>query len=136
MTMQSSIKSFSEKTEKKMNMIAKKAIIDLCSDIISNTPVDTGRLKNNWFPSVDSPSDETTPELSPEDKKKGKKIPNKATMRLKNFVSQNYDISKVFYFTNNMPYAYRIEYEGYSGQAPEGMVRKNIIRWSKYFDRS
>lgn len=125
MTMQSSIKSFSDKTEKKMNMIAKKAIIDLCSDIISNTPVDTGRLKNNWFPSVDSPSTQETEDTG-----------DKAAQRLSGFVSQNYDISKVFYFTNNMPYAYRIEYEGYSGQAPEGMVRKNIIRWSKYFDRS
>ena len=32
--------------------------------------------------------------------------------------------------TNNMPYAYRIEFEGYSKtKAPEGMVRKNVARF-------
>lgn len=38
----------------------KAAIVGLCGDIISDTPVDTGRLKNNWFPSVDAASTETT----------------------------------------------------------------------------
>lgn len=125
MTMQESINSFSDRAEKKLNLIAEKAIIDLCSDIISDTPVDTGRLKNNWFPSVDSPSTQETQDTG-----------DKAAQRLSGFVSRNYDISKVFYFTNNMPYAYRIEFEGYSKKAPAGMVRKNIVRWSKYFDRS
>ena len=37
------------------------------------------------------------------------------------------DDVKVF-LTNNLPYAHRIEFEGHSGQAPEGMVRKNLIR--------
>lgn len=34
------------------------------------------------------------------------------------------------FFTNNLPYAERIEYDGWSRfKAPQGMVRKNVVRW-------
>lgn len=42
-------------------------------------------------------------------------------------------LGDTFYFTNNMPYAERIEFKGWSSKAPTGMVRVNIIKWSKYF---
>ena len=39
------------------------------------------------------------------------------------------DKDSVVYLTNNLPYAARIEYDGWSHtKAPEGMVRKNVIR--------
>ena len=34
----------------------------------------------------------------------------------------------VVYLTNNLPYAQRLEYEGWSKQAPAGMVRVNMAR--------
>ena len=103
----------------------KAAIVGLCGDIISDTPVDTGRLKNNWFPSVDTASAETTEQTA-----------NTARARLETAVSQGYKLDKVFYFTNNLPYAYRIEFEGWSKKAPQGMVRRNIVRWNTYFRRA
>ena len=36
-----------------------------------------------------------------------------------------------FYLTNNSPYAERIEYEGHSTQAPDGMVRINAIKFQQ-----
>lgn len=103
----------------------KAAIVGLCGDIISDTPVDTGRLKNNWFPSVDVASTETTEQTA-----------DTARARLETAVSQEYKLDKVFYFTNNLPYAYRIEFEGWSKKAPQGMVRRNIVRWNAYFRRA
>lgn len=103
----------------------KAAIVGLCGDIISDTPVDTGRLKNNWFPSVDATSTETTEQTA-----------DTARARLETAVSQEYKLDKVFYFTNNLPYAYRIEFEGWSKKAPQGMVRRNIVRWNTYFRRA
>lgn len=38
------------------------------------------------------------------------------------------------YFGNGKPYASRIEYEGYSKQAPNGMLRKNIARGGEGFN--
>lgn len=103
----------------------KTAIVGLCGDIISDTPVDTGRLKNNWFSSVDAASAETTEQTA-----------DAARARLETAVSQGYKLDKVFYFTNNLPYAYRIEFEGWSKKAPQGMVRRNIVRWNTYFRRA
>ena len=87
--------------------------------------MDTGRLKNNWFPSVDAASTETTEQTA-----------DTSRARLETAVSQEYKLDKVFYFTNNLPYAYRIEFEGWSKKAPQGMVRRNIVRWNTYFRRA
>lgn len=106
-----------------VDMIIKKVVIDLCSDIISDTPVDTGRLKNNWYPSKNTPSKETTEETKHE-----------STARMTNFVNGELKLGDTFYLTNNMPYAYRIEFEGYSKvKAPQGMVRRNVQKWERYF---
>ena len=57
-----------------------------------------------------------------------------------------FKLGDTLYFTNNLPYAEKIEFGlypspsktgktvgGYSVKSPQGMVRKNIIKWSKYF---
>ncbi|MCD8213262.1 MAG: hypothetical protein LUC34_04320, partial [Campylobacter sp.] len=114
MSFESDIAKFADKADKKLNLIAKKAIIGLCSDIIADTPVDTGRLRNNWFPSLEAASDETTEQTE-----------NEAAIRTANFVNSEFKLDKTFVFTNNMPYAYRIEFEGWSAvKAPSGMVRR------------
>lgn len=37
-------------------------------------------------------------------------------------------VGEVNYLTNNLPYISRLEYDGWSSQSPEGMVRKNMAR--------
>ena len=109
-----------------MLKIFKKSVIDLTSDIISDTPVDTGRLKNNWFPSVGAASEQTTEATA-----------NEAGDRANSFVNNQLALDKTFYFTNNLPYALRIEFEGWSKvKAPQGMVRRNAIRWKQIVKRA
>jgi hypothetical protein len=37
--------------------------------------------------------------------------------------------------SNNMPYAYRVEFDGWSHtKAPEGMLRRNVARFKRLFE--
>ncbi len=120
------IEGFSARAQEKVLKIFKKSVIDLTSDIISDTPVDTGRLKNNWFPSVGAASEQMTEATA-----------NEAGDRANSFVNNQLALDKTFYFTNNLPYAFRIEFEGWSKvKAPQGMVRRNAIRWKQIVKRA
>lgn len=120
------IEGFSARAQEKALKIFKKSVIDLTSDIISDTPVDTGRLKNNWFPSTGAASEQTTEATA-----------NETGDRSNSFVSNQLALDKTFYFTNNLPYAFRIEFEGWSKvKAPQGMVRRNAIRWKQIVKRA
>lgn len=120
------IEGFSARAQEKALKIFKKSVIDLTSDIISDTPVDTGRLKNNWFPSVGAASEQTTEATA-----------NEAGDRSNSLVNNQLTLDKTFYFTNNLPYAFRIEFEGWSKvKAPQGMVRRNAIRWKQIVKRA
>lgn len=120
------IEGFSARAQEKVLKIFKKSVIDLTSDIISDTPVDTGRLKNNWFPSVGAASEQTTEATA-----------NEAGDRAGKCAQNELTLDKTFYFTNNLPYAFRIEFEGWSKvKAPQGMVRRNAIRWKQIVKRA
>lgn len=97
----------------------KKAFIGLSTDIIMDTPVLSGRLRNNWMVSVNKGSNKTTESTS-----------NTAVSRVN---AVKFKLGDTLYLTNNLPYAERIEFKGWSNKAPAGMVRVNIIRWEKYF---
>lgn len=113
------IQAFKVKAMTQSEVKIKKAFVGLSTDIIMDTPVLSGRLKNNWFPSVNQGTNETTNETS-----------NEALNRVN---SVQFKLGDTLYLTNNLPYAKRIEFDGWSAKAPAGMVRKNILRWSKYF---
>lgn len=98
----------------------KKAFIGLSTDIIMDTPVLSGRLRNNWMTSVNKGSNETTESTS-----------NTAVNRAS---SVKFKLGDTLYLTNNLPYAPRIEFDSWSAKARGGMVRKNVIRWEKYFN--
>ena len=120
------IENFSAKAQEKALKIFKKSVIDLTSDIISDTPVDTGRLKNNWFPSAGAASEQTTEATA-----------NEAGDRVEKCAQNELALDKTFYFTNNLPYAFRIEFEGWSkAKAPQGMVGRNAIRWKQIVKRA
>ena len=108
----------------------KKAIIGLTTDIIYDTPVLSGRLRNNWIPSINQGANYSMLGVDTS-KRKSKVRPVVAETTGKVLELK---LGDTFYFTNNMPYAERIEFKGWSNKAPTGMVRKNIIRWEKYFN--
>ena len=43
-----------------------------------------------------------------------------------------YMLGEKIFISNSLPYAYRLEYEGWSKQAPEGMVRISVIEFRDF----
>lgn len=86
-----------------------------------------GRLRGNWRCSLGS-ADLTTFE-DDGGKKYVKNFPGLGEVLGEvNATSQQADRNKVLWLSNSLPYVYRIEYEGWSSQAPAGMVRRNVTR--------
>ncbi len=92
--------------------------VELFKSVVMNTPVDTGRARGNWQMSPNVPKSNTTDRLSPS---------------FSTVISQEMNnvgkLGDSVHMTNNLPYIQRLEY-GYSGKAPEGMVRKSVERIS------
>ena len=105
-----------------MSDLNKAIVLKLFSAVIADTPVLEGRLRGNWVLTSENPA---IGEVEIEDP-----TGTKTTQKVMDFV-RGLDGEKDFdlYLTNNLPYAYRIEYGGHSKvKAPAGMVRKNVIR--------
>ena len=97
------------------------ATVGVFSQILTKTPVDTGRAKGNWIPSVGSPV-ETERDL---DDKSGAA----GLAEIKTTVPEK--AGKVVYLSNNLPYIRRLE-EGWSPQAsPGAMVRLSVNDFPK-----
>lgn len=100
------------------------------TNIVQETPVDEGRARNNWFLSVSTPSSATTTS-----KAKGLG----AIRQLRSMPKRV--LNRKIYYSNNLPYISKLEYGGYgsnspsgktangfSKQAPNGWVRKTLIK--------
>lgn len=101
-----------------------RVLLALFRDIIRGSPVDTGRFRHNWNTNLE------TPDLNSVDHGPDKEnYPNTALSQAQATLA-NAEGDEVIYFTNNLPYAYALEH-GWSGQAPNGMVRVNVARFKK-----
>lgn len=107
--------------------VVKKTVLKLSEKIVTRTPVGNpglwesnapsgyagGRARNNWFPSFGDPSNESTESTANESLSRVLSILNRVP-------------GSVFFLTNNLPYIRRLEYDGWSTQAPRGMVRVTL----------
>jgi hypothetical protein len=110
------VSKFIDKTSKTADAEVRKICLDLLTGIVLKTPVDTGRARANWFTSINSPSANVTVSTDPSGSStisSGLSAISKAT-------------GNVLWITNNLPYIYRLEFEGWSKQAPAGMVRVTV----------
>lgn len=114
------IKNFTKTSIKKADTIPKIATIELFGSIIKDTPVLDGYLRGGWRASFGAPdlSGFNTADTS-----------GGTTQSAMTVTVNSANLGDTLYFSNPLPYGPRIEYEGYSGKAPEGMVRKNIARF-------
>lgn len=111
------IESFALKVNTATEKVIRAVVIELFSSVIADTPVDTGRARGNWQTRVNTPATDEINRLDPSGFK------SMAEARAANF-----KLGDVVYLTNNLPYINRLEFEGHSKQAPNGMVRKNVAR--------
>lgn len=130
MSLSLDLAKFAAKAGGNADKVVRKVCLDLTRDVVLGTPVDTGRARANWFASLDAPSGRTIEY----DKDSGSNIKAPDESAGSEFAVANaQDVAfkasgHVFYLTNNLPYIYRLEYMGWSQQAPTGWVRAAVER--------
>ncbi len=130
---------FARKTLERADRLIRIVGIKTFSAVIRDTPVGDpdlwqstsplkgyvgGRLRGNWRCSLSMPdtsSDQSTDR-------------NAAYPRVESTCALA-DRGSVLWLSNSLPYAYRIEYDGWSSQAPVGMVRRNTTRFQNIISR-
>ncbi|KIC12861.1 hypothetical protein RA19_00180 [Leisingera sp. ANG-M1] len=115
------IAAFAEKTEHKMDLAFRKIALGMFSQVIMNTPVDSGRARANWQVAIGSVPDGV---LTLEDKS------GSATISAADASAAGLKAGDVIYLANNLPYIQRLE-DGYSGQAPAGMVGLTVQQFQQ-----
>lgn len=122
------LEAFRLKVEDVSENIVRQSILDLFTSIVLQTPVDRGVLRNGWYVTFEQRSTQTPTRGAPA---------GNAPIERARSIMQSYDFTvNTVYFTNNLPYAQRIEFDGHSAQAPQGMVRINTARWNQIVENN
>lgn len=115
MSFSDDLNRIAKKTNSSLDQVRRAVILELFSSVIKDSPVDTGRFKGNWQTTIGNAA---TGNIG---------IRGESTAISE--ISRNLgELGSVVFMANNLPYSHRLEYDGWSGQAPNGMVRKNMIR--------
>lgn len=123
MSFSAQIEKFGKDASARVQQVRRGVVLKLFSAVILDTPVDTGRLRGNWQVSANQP---VKNEIDREDKS------GRAPIAEVERAAKESDGDTPLFLSNNLPYAGRIEFEGYSHtKAPEGMVRRNVARFGR-----
>ena len=135
------VAAWSKKTGEDVGDIVIASVTDLSRRIIQRTPVGNpdlwasppppgytgGQAKGNWFASIGAPSHQVDFSI----KAKNAARPMKRDEHIRQNAAGN-----IYYLTNNLPYIRRIEYEGWSSQAPQGMVRVSVAEFNRSIEKA
>lgn len=131
------VRAFVEKTKKNNETVMRQVSLKLFSAIIKASPVDTGRFRMNWqAASGGNTAVGVRNAIDPSG--------SKAIYQMTSVVTRDPNWYE-FTLANNLPYANVIEYGGYPGdgpntvggfskQAPQGVVRVNVLRFQQLID--
>lgn len=124
MSLSTDLAKIAARNKAKLLKVAQNSLMRVGGAIIAKSPVDSGRFKNNWLAAYGAPDTSTTENVAKTSLGEGR---GAVYERYKAKLS-GLDDGQVFYFTNSLPYAERLEY-GWSEQAPAGMVRLSVANW-------
>lgn len=120
------ISKFVEKAKGRVDLVVQKVTLDVFSDVIMMSPVDTGRFRGNWIADIGGYQTNVVNIFD--------KSGNESISKVNAIVGKAKS-GGVVYLVNNLPYAQRLEY-GYSKQAPAGMVRTSIANYQNYINNA
>lgn len=128
---------FARKAQGRADLAVRKITKAVLTDIVMASPVGNpelwaegsrpepgyvgGQFRGNWQVSVGAPAVGTIDNIDPE---------GSSTIAAGRAVILSATLGDTIYITNNLPYARRIEY-GWSRQAPAGVVRITVARYSQ-----
>lgn len=114
----SSVDMWATKVPQQLNTIKQRSTLRLFRAVILDTPVLEGTLRSDWQITTDSPA------ISPSSG-------NDPLSSITAIIGAS-ELGQPLFLTNNMPYAYGIEFLGWSKvKAPDGMMRKNAMRFNQ-----
>lgn len=117
---------FNKKTKDRLDRTRRIVIIKLFSAVIKDTPVLSGRLRGNWQTSIRSPATGVI----------GIRDESAAIAEVEAMAARSKG-TDVVYLRNNLPYAHRIEFDGWSKvKAPQGMMRRNVARFRRILNQA
>jgi hypothetical protein len=119
------IRAWQVKTERKLDEVPRKVVFEMFRKIVLKTPVDEGRARSNWQPSIGSPATGTFDTLDKD---------GNATIAKAKAILATANAGDTIYLSNNLPYIRRLE-EGYSQQAPAGMVALTVQEFAAIVKR-
>lgn len=123
MSFAADVRRFALSTRIRSDQVVRKVTIDLTSDLVRMTPVDTGHARSNWFfgfqPVV--AQDNTNSKNGGPSVRRGLEF------------AKDLKGGAVFYISNSVEYIMVLEF-GHSKQAPQGMARITAARWQAYVD--
>lgn len=101
--------------------VTRKTAFDIDAELVQQTPVDTGRARSNWLPSINTPRNDMVeagqkPDILP--------------------VTSGYKIDDKIYIANNLPYIQRLN-NGWSGQNPTpSWVEATVAKYRSQMKRA
>lgn len=113
--------TFKEKLRDKAAKVMREAVLSCGTEIILDTPVDSGLLRGNWQASLHTPPAGVKPLKDPS---------GSATIAALSRAVANLQPGDALFLANNLPYAEAVEYGQHSRQAPAGMMRVNTAHWA------
>jgi hypothetical protein len=120
MGLHSDLQRIAQRNKQKAVKVMQNSLMRLGGAIVMRSPVDTGRFRSNWLSAYGAMDTSTNDALD----KSGSAAIGKLTAKVNTLAA-----GQVFYFTNSLPYAQRLEYDAWSAQSPAGMVRVSVASW-------
>ncbi len=117
MSFSSDFARFAKLTNSSLDEAGRAIALEAFGSIIKDTPVKSGRAKGNWQTSIGIPKEGEVDRTGE----------GPALAELSSEASK-FSMGKLIWLSNNLPYIYRLEFLGWSKQAPSGMARKNVAR--------
>ncbi|MCY1042715.1 HK97 gp10 family phage protein [Corallococcus sp. bb12-1] len=110
------VEAFAQAAKGRANEVVRKTALGILANVVTVSPVDTGRFRGNWQVGI---GDRPAGTVDTEDKDGGAVISREGAKL------EGVEVGETLFITNNLPYARRLEF-GHSQQAPKGMVRTTL----------
>jgi hypothetical protein len=114
------VKAWAEDTEARISRFRRVVVVRLFTMVIVTTPVDTGKLRDNWLPSINVADENDYDQVRGLD----------VSLAHVEDVAARLQGDDTAILRNNRPYAVAIE-RGHSAQAPQGMMDLSVARFPR-----
>ncbi|WP_223644364.1 HK97 gp10 family phage protein [Corallococcus sp. EGB] len=120
------VQAFAKATEAKANEVVRKTALGILANVVTASPVDTGRFRGNWQLGI---AERPSGTVEAEDKD------GSGTVSREGPKLERVKLGDTLYVTNNLPYGRRLEF-GWSDQAPKGMVRVTLANVNEILEEA